>query len=381
MTTGALNLAASPPHRTPLYDRHVALGGRMVDFGGWELPQQYTSIRDEHFAVRKAAGLFDISHMGRLVVEGGGAEAYLQGLFTNDLSAVAPGHAVYTLMCQEDGGAIDDLVVYREAPDRFLVVVNAANRVKDVAWMRKHIPAGLSMNDHTSDMSLIAFQGPRAPALLPRDSSPTDDIAYFAFRQGKVAGVPALISRTGYTGEDGFELFIESGRVGEVWDAILAAGKSEGVLPAGLGARDATRLEAALRLYGNDMDETVNPYEAGLGWTVKLGKGDFIGRDELAKVKEKGPRRSLVGLKTQPGDIPRHGAAVSHEGRRVGVITSGTHSFFLGHPIALAMVEAPSLRVGENVTIEVRGREAPAEVVKLPFYRGSARSAVAPAKP
>jgi aminomethyltransferase len=381
MTTGALNLAGSPPHRTPLYDRHVALGGRMVDFGGWELPQQYTSIRDEHFAVRQAAGLFDISHMGRLVVEGEGAETYLQRLFTNDLNPVAPGHALYTLMCQEDGGAIDDLVVYREAADRFLVVVNAANREKDVAWMREHIPVGVSMSDHTSDMSLIAFQGPRAHALLPPDSSPTDDISYFTFRPGKVAGVAALISRTGYTGEDGFELFIDSRRVGDVWDAILAGGKSEGVLPAGLGARDATRLEAALRLYGNDMDETVNPYEAGLGWTVKLGKGDFIGRDALAKVKEMGPRRSLVGLTTQPGDIPRHGAAVSHEGVRAGVITSGTHSFFLGHPIALAMVEGPSLRVGEKVTIEVRGREAPAEVVKLPFYRGSARSAAAQAKP
>ncbi|HXN77159.1 MAG TPA: glycine cleavage system aminomethyltransferase GcvT [Candidatus Dormibacteraeota bacterium] len=374
-----MNLAASAQHRTPLYDRHVALGGRMVDFGGWELPQQYTSIRDEHLAVRKAAGLFDISHMGRLVVEGGAAEAYLQRLFTNDLSQLAPNHAMYTLMCQEDGGAIDDLVVYREAADRFLVVVNASNREKDIAWMTKHIPAGVSTKDHTGDMSLIAFQGPRAQSLLPRDSSPTDDIPYFAFRPGKVAGVPALVSRTGYTGEDGFELFVDSNRVGDVWDAILAEGKSEGVLPAGLGARDATRLEAALRLYGNDMDETVNPYEAGLGWTVKLGKGDFIGRDALAKVKEKGARRSLVGLVTAPGDIPRHGAAVSHAGSRIGVITSGTHSFFLGHPIALALVEGPSLRVGEKVTIEVRGREAPAEVVKLPFYRGSARSAAAPA--
>ena len=352
----------------------------MVDFGGWELPQQYTSIRDEHLAVRKAAGLFDISHMGRLVVEGAGAESYLQGLLTNDLASLAPGHAIYTLMCKEDGGAIDDLVVYREAADRFLVVVNAANREKDTAWMRRHIPAGVSMNDHTEDMSLIAFQGPRAHALLPRGSSTTDDIAYFAFRPGKIAGVAALISRTGYTGEDGFELFIESGRVGEVWDAILSHGKAEGVLPAGLGARDATRLEAALRLYGNDMDETVNPYEAGLGWTVKLGKGDFIGRDALAKVKESGPRRNLIGLQTAPGDIPRHGAAVSNAGRRAGVVTSGTHSFFLGHPIALALMEGPSLRVGEKVTVEVRGREARAEVVKLPFYRGSARSAVAPAK-
>ena len=196
MTTSALNLAASPPRRTPLYDRHLALGGRMVDFGGWELPQQYTSIRDEHFAVRKVAGLFDISHMGRLLVEGAGAEGYLQHLLTNDVSALAPGRAIYSLMCQEDGGAIDDLVVYREAADRFLVVVNAANREKDTSWMRGHTSAGVSMTDHTEDMSLIAFQGPRAHALLPRDSSPTDDIPYFGFRPGKVAGVAALESIT-----------------------------------------------------------------------------------------------------------------------------------------------------------------------------------------
>jgi aminomethyltransferase len=352
----------------------------MVDFGGWELPQQYTSIRDEHLAVRQVAGLFDISHMGRLVVEGSAAESYLQGLLTNDIASIGSGHAVYTLMCKEDGGVIDDLVVYREAEDRFLVVVNAANREKDTAWMRKHLPASVSMEDHTKDMSLIAFQGPRAHALLPKGSSSTDDIAYFAFHPGKVAGIPALVSRTGYTGEDGFELFVDSEHIGDVWDAILAEGKSAGVLPAGLGARDATRLEAALRLYGNDMDETVNPYEAGLGWTVKLGKGDFIGRDALARVKEHGPARNLVGLKTEPGSIPRHGAAVSREGHRAGTVTSGTHSFFLGYPIALAILEVPSLRVGEKVSVEVRGREAPAEVVKLPFYRGSARSAVAPAK-
>jgi aminomethyltransferase len=352
----------------------------MVDFGGWELPQQYTSIRDEHFAVREVAGLFDISHMGRLLVEGAGAEAYLQSLLTNDLAPIAPGRAVYTLMCQEDGGVIDDLIVYRETKDRFWVVVNAANREKDVAWMRKHLAAAVSMEDHTKDLSLIAFQGPRAHTLLPKGSSATDDIPYFGFRPGKVAGVAALVSRTGYTGEDGFELFVDSALVGDVWDAILAEGKAAGVLPAGLGARDATRLEAALRLYGNDMDETVNPYEAGLGWTVKLGKGDFIGRDALAKVKEQGPKRNLVGLKTEAGRIPRHGAAVNREGRRAGVVTSGTHSFFLGYPIALAILEVPSLRVGERVSVEVRGREAPAEVVKLPFYRGSARSAVAPAK-
>jgi len=366
--------------RTPLYDRHVALGGRMVDFGGWDMPQQYTSIRDEHFAVRQAAGLFDVSHMGRLIVEGPGAEAFLQRLLTNDIASVEPGHAVYTLMCKEDGGVIDDLVVYRETRERFLVVVNAANRDKDTAWMRGHLPEHVSIVDHTLDLGLIAFQGPRAHELMPDGSSATGAIPYFGFQPGRVAGVHALISRTGYTGEDGFELFVDSDKIGEVWDAILAKGKSAGVLPAGLGARDATRLEAALRLYGNDMDETVNPYEAGLGWTVKLAKTDFTGKAALARVKEEGSRRTLVGLKTDPANIPRHGAAVAAGGKRVGAVTSGTHSFFLGHPIALALVEAASLRVGDRVVVDVRGREAPAEVVKLPFYRGSARSAGTPAR-
>jgi aminomethyltransferase len=380
MTTSAPNLTGSATHRTPLYERHVALGGRMVDFGGWELPQQYTSIRDEHLAVRKVAGLFDISHMGRLYVEGPAAEAYLQRLLTNDIAKLDPGHAMYALMCKEDGGVLDDLVVYRQDRERFLVVVNAANREKDVAWMGEHLEPGVSMLDRTTEVSLIAFQGPRSAELMPAGSTMTDGIPYFGFHPGEVAGVSVLMSRTGYTGEDGFELFIDADEVGLVWDAILEAGAPTGVLPAGLGARDATRLEAALRLYGNDMDETVNPYEAGLGWTVKLGKDDFVGKSALAEVHEEGPRRTLIGLKTEPGNIPRHGAAVMGGGKRAGVVTSGTHSFFLGYPIALAMVEVPSFRVGDKVAVEVRGREAPAEVVKLPFYRGSARSAVAPTR-
>ncbi len=374
-------MTASVPNRTALYDRHLALGGRMVDFGGWELPQQYRSIRDEHFAVRKVAGLFDISHMGRLYVEGTSAEAYLQGMLTNDLSKLKPGQAMYSLMCNDHGGVVDDLVVYRQSANNFVVVVNAANREKDLAWMRGHMKAGVSMIDRTQEVSLIAFQGPRAQELLPAGhTSQTDGIHYFGFHVGEVVGVPALISRTGYTGEDGFELFIDSDRVGLVWDAILDAGASAGVLPAGLGARDATRLEAALRLYGNDMDEGVNPYEAGLGWTVKLGKDDFVGRAALLKVKEAGPRRTLIGIKTEPNSIPRHGAAVASNGKRVGTVTSGTHSFFLGYPIALALVEVPSCSVGGTVAVGVRGGEAPAEVVKLPFYRGSARSVVVPSK-
>lgn len=345
----------------------------MVDFGGWEMPQQYSSIRDEHFAVRKSAGLFDVSHMGRVVAHGAGAESYLQRLVTNDVAAVERHRSIYTLMCNESGGVIDDLIVYREAADHFLIVVNASNRDKDLAWMRQHLPSGVTLEDVSEEVSLLAFQGPRAHELLPADGG-TDDIPYFGFRAGTVAGQVASISRTGYTGEDGFELFVGSPVVGEVWDAILERGQSQGVLPAGLGARDATRLEAALRLWGNDMDEGVNAYEAGLGWTVKLDKGDFLGRDALAEVKQDGPRRALVGLKMQTGDIARHGASVSKEGKKVGVITSGTYSFFLGYPIALALVEARSLQVGDRAVVEVRGREAPAEIVKLPFYRGSARS-------
>src|ERR1700730_9411211 len=227
-TMSALNLTASAPLRTPLYERHVALGGRMVDFGGWELPQQYTSIRDEHLAVRKVAGLFDISHMGRFQVDGASAEKYLQRLLTNDLARVNPGHAIYSLMCLEDGGIIDDLVVYRQADDRFLVVVNAANREKDAAWMRHHIEEGVSLVDRSSELSLVALQGPKAETLLPEGSTPTKAITYFGFASGKVAGIPALISRTGYTGEDGFELFVASGQICQVSDALLEHGRRAG---------------------------------------------------------------------------------------------------------------------------------------------------------
>jgi aminomethyltransferase len=245
--------------------------------------------------------------------------------------------------------------------------------------MRDHAPAGVDIQDRTFEQSLIAFQGPDAESLMP--AAGLDDLPYFGFRPGTVAGTGALISRTGYTGEDGFEIFVAADHVVQVWDAILEHAGTRGALPAGLGARDATRLEAALRLYGSDMDQGVNPYEAGLGWTVRLDKGDFVGRDALASVKREGPKRAIVGLKTAAGDIARHGAAVFTGGRRIGTVTSGTHSFFLGHPIALAMVEVASLRVGETAAVDVRGREAAAEVVQLPFYRGSARSAAAaPAK-
>jgi aminomethyltransferase len=315
--------------------------------------------------------------MGRFKVTGAAAFDFLQGLLTNDLSRIAEGRAQYNLMCNPEGGVLDDLVVYW-GDEGFFVVVNAANRERDLDWMRSHARTAVDIEDRTFELALIALQGPRAQELMPAKG--LENLPYFGFRPAEVAGTSALVSRTGYTGEDGFEIFVPADRVVKVWDAILENGAPHGVLPAGLGARDATRLEAALRLYGNDMDDSVNPYEAGLGWTVRLDKGDFIGHEALARVKRDGPKRTLVGLKTAPGDIARHGAAVRGQDRQVGSVTSGTHSFFLGHPIALALVEVASLRVGETAGVEVRGRQASAEVVQLPFYRGSARSAAASAK-
>ena len=369
------SLAAT--ERTSLYAEHVALGGRMVDFGGWDLPQQYSSIRDEHLAVRTVAGVFDLSHMGRLDVRGEGAADYLQGLLTNDVHQVEPGRAQYTLLCREDGGILDDLVIYRRAEEDFLVVVNAANRLKDVRWMRDQLPSGVTLDDRTHDVSLIALQGPRAESLLPASGLDAASLPYFGFGQGEIDGVPALISRTGYTGEDGFELFVPAEHAADVWRAVLAAGTAEGVLPCGLGARDACRLEAGLRLYGNDMDEATNPYDAGLGWTVKLGKGAFQGSEALATIKAAGAQRRMVGLTTIDRTIPRHDSAVLRDGAAIGRVTSGTWSFYLNRGVAMASLDAGSGDPGDRVEVDVRGRLGSAEVVALPIYRGSVKSPTA----
>jgi len=362
--------------RTALHGEHLALGGRMVDFGGWELPQQYSSIRDEHLAVRTVAGLFDLSHMGRLDVQGKGAAGYLQGLLTNDVSQVGIGRAQYTLLCREDGGILDDLVIYRRGEDDFLVVVNAGNREKDVSWMRLHLPAGVELEDRTHSLSLLALQGPAAESILPSGMDLTG-LPYFGFGAGEVAGVPALISRTGYTGEDGFELFVDSDRAVEVWRAVLAAGLAAGVLPCGLGARDACRLEAGLRLYGNDMDVSTNPYDAGLGWTVKLQKGRFVGSEALAEIKARGPQRRMLGLTSDERTIPRHDSPLRHGGREVGRVTSGTFSFFLNRGVGMASLATGAAEPGDRVEVEIRGRSGVAELVPLPIYRGSVKSPAA----
>jgi len=340
----------------------------MVDFAGWEMPQQYSSVKEEHEAVRTAAGLFDVSHMGRYEVRGDDASTFLQGVVTNDVGRLGPRRAQYTLLCRPDGGIVDDLVVYR-GEQTWLVVVNAGNREKDLAWLRERTPAGVDVVDRSDELALLALQGPGAEALLPAEDVDVSALGYFGTAEGSVAGAPTLISRTGYTGEDGFELFIPTGQAGAVWTALVDAGAR----PCGLAARDVCRLEAGLRLYGSDMDEETNPYEAGLGWTVKLAKGDFVGREALQRIKEVGAHRELVGLGCADRTIPRHGAAVSLGGRTIGEVTSGTYSFWLSRGIAMASIEAGAVSAGGRVGVATRSGEAAAEVVPLPFYRGSAR--------
>ena len=356
--------------RTPLYERHLAAGGRMVEFAGWLMPQQYSSVKQEQEAVRTRAGVFDVSHMGRFQVEGEQAEALLQRLVTNDVGRLEENRAQYNLMCLVTGGIVDDLVVYR-GEGSWTVVVNASNRGKDLVWMEQHAPAGTAIVDRTAEIGLLAVQGPQAEQRLPASEVDLAAIPYFGLSPGRVAGVECTVSRTGYTGEDGFELFVPAEQLAQVWDGLLEAG----VTPCGLAARDVLRLEAGLRLYGNDMDETVNPYEAGLGWTVRLKKGEFIGRAALEQVKAQGPERVLVGLEGSDRTIPRHGAQVTRQGRQVGVVTSGTYSFWLGKGVGMALVAASEAEPGGQVEIEGRGGRASAQIAQLPFYRGSVRQA------
>jgi len=360
--------------RTPLHQTHAAAGARLVPFSGWEMPLQYTSIKEEQLAVRRTAGVFDVSHMGRYEVAGAGAERSLQRLLTNDVASLPLGHAVYSLLCREDGGIVDDVIAYKRRQDLFSVVVNAGNREKDWRWMESHLDAGCKLRDRSEELALLAFQGPRAAELLA--TLPLTELPHFGFAEDvEVLGVScALVARTGYTGEDGFELMVPADSAAELWQRLLAA--DPGVRPCGLGARDVCRLEAGLRLYGNDMDDSVNPYEAGLGWTVKLDKDDFIGRAALADIKAAGPQRTTVGVRGQGRAIPRHGSPVRSGTAEIGEVTSGTWSFLLEQGIGMARVAAGSVQAGDVVELELRGQAAAADVVKLPFYRAPARDAV-----
>ncbi len=354
--------------RTPLYDVHVRSAARMVEFAGWEMPVQYAGILEEHGAVRSRVGLFDVSHMGEVVFRGPKALESLNRVFTNDVSRIVDGQAQYGCVCREDGGIVDDVVVYRRSAQDLLVCVNASNRTKDFEWMRDHA-GGADVKNESDEWAQLALQGPLAARVLGRltkvDLSP---IRSYRFTQGEVAGIPCIIARTGYTGEDGFELFCRSDRGAELWGRLIETGKPDGIEPCGLGARDSLRLEAAYRLYGSDMDDGTTPLEAGLAWVVKLDKGDFIGRRAMEQQKSAGLSRKLVGFVLTDAGIPRHGYDVLQDGKKVGTVTSGTRSPSLKISIGLAYVPPPLAAEGSGFAVEIRGRAAAARVVKTPFY-------------
>jgi len=362
--------------RTPLYDEHVRLGAQMTNFGGWVMPLQYSTIREEHRAVREAVGVFDLSHMGELRVID---ESLAQRVVTRDLTRLKSGRIQYAMLCNEAGGIIDDVLVYAVADGGFLMVVNAGNQDADFDWIRAHStvkspsPSGGGQGGGVlnvgRDWALIGVQGPRALGLVQRLSpSELSGVKYYAFVEGKVADVACVISRTGYTGEDGFELFCGNDDAVRLWRALLEEGQADGIRPAGLGARDTLRLEAGMRLHGNDIDASTNPLEAGLDWTLSLDK-DFIGRDAIVKARDRGLSRALVGFKMLDRSIPRHGYAVIQGGERVGTVTSGNVSFTLGYNIGMAYVPPALSQPGTRFGVDVRGTAAPAEVVALPFYK------------
>ena len=365
--------AATPLRHTPLHDLHVALGARMVPFAGFEMPVQYTSIIEEHRTVRSAIGLFDLSHMGEVEVRGGGAMDFLGRAVVSDPSALSDGQAQYSMLCQEDGGIIDDLIVYRLGADRFMVVCNASNReavVSQLADLHRRNGQDIVLEDRSDEVGLVAPQGPAAASVLSGLTDvDLDTLANYHAAEGTVAGVPAIVARTGYTGEDGFELFCDADRTREVWEAVATAGAASGLRPSGLGARDTLRLEAGMPLYGNELDRDTNPFEASLGRVVKLEKGDFVGRDALEAVKEAGPARKLIGLQMVDNAIPRAGYEVQVDGEPVGRVTSGTLSPTLGTKIAMARVTADAAGIGNAFEVVVRDRPYRAEQVKLPFYR------------
>lgn len=360
--------------RTPLYDCHLEAGGRMVDFAGWNMPVQYSGVLEEHRAVRNAAGLFDVSHMGEVTVRGKGAQAFLQHLTPNDVSKLVPGRAHYSGLLNERGTYLDDLLVYRLDEDDFLLVINAANVGPDFEWIASHArqAAEVEVENVSDRYALLALQGPKAVEILstltPSDLSA---IRYYGFERGEVEGAKAILSRTGYTGEDGFELYLDPADAPRVWKRLLEAGAPHGLQPAGLGARDTLRLEAGMALYGHEIDDTTTPWEANLGWVVKLDKGEFLGRQALVAQKETGVPRKLVGFEVKTRGIAREGHPVHHDGDEVGRVTSGTFSPTFEKALGMAYVPREIAEEGTGLEIRVRSRHLEAEIVPLPFYKRS----------
>lgn len=369
-------MASAEALKTPLHAWHVGHGGRMVEFGGWSMPVQYSSITEEHRAVRERVGLFDISHMGRLEFEGPGARDWLNYATTNDVARLAAGQIQYSLMANEDGGLLDDVLVYRMPDGSFRMVCNASNRERVLARLAETAGSfDATVHDRTAATAMIAVQGPDARAVLAGGVRTIDleAIGYYHVAEGPFstiggAEVPATVSRTGYTGEDGFEVIVPAEHAISAWEMLLDSGEEFEIRPCGLGARDTLRFEAAMPLYGHELDETINPFEAGLGWAVKLGKGDFDGREALRRLKAR-PGRTRVGIELEGKRIARQGTVVKHEGRAIGSVTSGTFSPTLQRSLAMALVEPAGSAEGTPLTVDVRGHDEPARVVKLPFYR------------
>jgi aminomethyltransferase len=378
-------MSGTPLLETPLAAWHHAHGGRMVEFGGWSMPVQYTTIVQEHQAVRRSAGLFDISHMGRLTVRGPTALEWLERVTTNHVGRLKEYQIQYSLMVNEEGGVVDDVLVYR-LPDCYFVVCNASNRGAVIAQLQRQQPvgAGSVLDDATRLTAMIAIQGPAArETFQPLFSEPLDSLGYYHAVYGRVlrSAVPdnVLVSRTGYTGEDGFEVISSSAGAVQVWEALLESGRSRGVVPCGLGARDTLRFEAAMPLYGHELSSEIDPYAAGVGWAVKLDKGEFVGRAALQKLKQN-PGSARVGLRLEGKRIARQGSAVLHEDRTVGAVTSGTFAPTLDQSLAMALVALDASRIGTLLTVDVRGHRVPAEVVKLPFYRRAQAAVMSPAR-
>ncbi|MGB3561661.1 MAG: glycine cleavage system aminomethyltransferase GcvT [Thermoanaerobaculia bacterium] len=366
-------MSAKPPLlRSPLHDRHVAAGAKLVEFAGWEMPVQYGGVIGEHRAVRSAAGLFDVSHMGEFLVTGPGAESFIQRLTPNDVAKLTPGRAHYSGLLTTDGTYVDDLLVYRLGEEEFLLVVNAANTQKDFEWVRTHLDGEVELADRSMDYALLALQGPRALDILqPLTETDLSTIRYYRFADGVVAGSPSLISRTGYTGEDGFELYLPPAEAAAVWDRLLEVGTPDGLVPAGLGARDTLRLEAGMALYGHEIDDTTTPWDAGLDWLVKLDKGDFVGRQALVAQKDAGTQRRLVGFEVEGRGIARQGHPVMDDGKRVGEVTSGTWSPTFEKALGMAYLPHSLAEPETELALEVRGKLLTARVVELPFYKRS----------
>ncbi|QDR82589.1 glycine cleavage system aminomethyltransferase GcvT [Sporomusa termitida] len=358
--------------QTPLYEAHVRYGGRIVEFGGWLLPVQYAGILEEHKAVREKAGLFDVSHMGEVLVKGPDSLSFLQKLVTNDVARLAANQVQYTPMCYPDGGTVDDLLIYKRGNGEYFLVINAANIEKDWAWMQANSTGfQVELSNLSAATAELALQGPLAEAILSKLTDvDLQQLAYYWFLpEATVAGRPVMISRTGYTGEDGFEIYSRPEDAAYLWTAIMQAGEPYGLLPAGLGCRDTLRFEAALPLYGHELARDITPVEAGIGKFIAFGKGEFTGRAALAEQKQNKPQRRLAGLVVNGHGIARAGYPVMFQGQRIGTVTTGSYAPTLNKNIGLALIEAAYAGIGQQLAVEIRGKNVAAEVIGKPFYR------------